>query len=199
GVCNFPGPEACLNNYCSDCIGSQADCPDGKICAQDIADPTKGICISGAPVCGDGTCSNEPYGENCFNCRSPEDGGTQECFNPAIEVCCEDATTGTWYTAPISQGCGIPPTVTSCPDWCVYISNRDGLIYNNGACAQNPTQCARLPGPGTWLRIDEADIDGNSGNLPACDVGGVDNECDGDEFCFAGSIADHCCCIVYGG
>ena len=70
-------------------------------------------------------------------------------------------------------------------------------LYNNGACAQNSQQCEQLPGPGKWLQVDELDIDGNSGTPPSCGVGGVDNECDGDEYCFGGSTADHCCCVKF--
>ena len=196
GVCNYNGtgaPEACLTNYCSDCIGSQADCPvvngTAKICDQNATSPSNGICISGTPVCGDGPCQGEPYLEDCQNCPA-------DCQLIGNEQCCYDATTFSYYRNTV---CGIPPTVTNCPDWCVYIANRDGLVplYNNGACAQNSQQCEQLPGPGKWLQVDELDIDGNSGTPPSCGVGGVDNECDGDEYCFGGSTADHCCCVKF--
>lgn len=193
GVCNYPATEGCGVNeetpaFCSDCIGSQADCADGSICNEDPSNPGTGICVV-TPTCGNGLCEGEPYVENCGD-KCPQD-----CQPGSDEECCYDAVLGIWYRANV---CGIPPTVTSCPDWCVYIANRQGEDYNSGVCAQNEGKCDDFTGTGEWINIDELDIDGDTVGHPACDGAptNFDNECDGDEFCQAGSQANYCCCIL---
>jgi hypothetical protein len=203
GVCNFPGTspneEGCFANFCSDCIGSQADCDVGEVCEEDSNNPGTGVCVQGV-YCGDGTCS--PYVEDCENCNSNNDDGTNECINENTETCCFNAITGGYYTVPMSQGCGIPPSVTSCADWCKYIADREGFDYNSGVCAQIYSKCDTFGDPdGLWVQIDEGDPgnDGDTNDHTDCDGApdhpDADNECDGDEYCFAGAQSNTCCCI----
>ena len=185
GICNYPGDagyrEACLTDYCSDCIDSIADCDPGDVCAEVNGNVT---CVQGPGFCGDGYCYNEPYTEDCNNC-------VEDCAPQIDEICCYDAVIDNYYRAP---ECGIPPTVTSCPDWCVFVNQG----YETGICAQTSNKCDDFtPLGGNWVKIDDYDIDGlgNGGGFTACNIGGEDNECDGDEFCFAGAQANTCCCI----
>jgi len=192
GICNYPGTppneEGCLADYCSDCIGSQADCDDGDVC-EETPGTGLGTCVAGAPVCGDGECQGEPYIENCQNCKL-------DCQEPLGWYCCYDAGIDSWYSA--SQ-CGIPPTVTSCPDWCVYTGNRDGSGYNTGVCALNINKCGGWTG-GAHVEIDEMDVDETGGGDGCGDepFPPGDGECDGDEYCWAGEPANTCCCIILG-
>ena len=189
GVCVYPGDaiykEACLTDYCSDCVGSVADCPSGKVCAQDLSGG--GYCKT-LVACGDGECQGEPYVENCNDCKI-------DCEAISPWQCCFDAVTDSYYR---STNCGVPPTVTSCPDWCVYIGDRIGSDYDTGTCAQTFTKCNDFGTGGAYVEIDELDIDNGGTTSGTCDVQPKppgDGKCDGDEFCVAGDQADTCCCI----
>ncbi len=192
GVCTYPAVggyvENCLTNFCADCIGSQVDCDLGKICKENTVNPGTGICVASAS-CGDDICNGEPYVENCNNCPS-------DCKLAAGELCCFDPVTDSYYRA---FACGIPPTVTSCPDWCVWIGDKNLKDYDTGVCAQNPTKCINDFGiGGEYVEIDEFNIDGDGGVTATCGTQPKppgDGECDGDEYCFAGPQANTCCCV----
>ena len=65
--------------------------------------------------------------------------------------------------------------------------------YTDGTCKQNPQQCSG--GSTNHIEIDEYDLFTNEAIPNLCS--GVDNECDGDEYCGKdGSNADTCCCIL---
>lgn len=219
GVCNFPDvlvggvayKEFCnidnsavpgTKEFCSvaeggDCFGSQVECDSGKVCAKIDGDDTKGQCVTGN-FCGDGRCAY-PVLENCNICPKdclpgydPDNPG-----GPDEWRCCPDPTvSGSYYPEDptLSPPCDIPPTVSNCADWCVFIAFKQGKTFNTGLCAQTASKCDDNDPNGEWVQVDTKDIDGTPGGHPVCGVGGFDNECDGDEFCIAGAQANLCCC-----
>ncbi len=158
GVCIYPGnssySEGCLTIFCTDCIGSQANCDVGEICT------SSGTCIQAAGTCGDNICYLTPYVENCRNCA-------QDCLESSTEKCCDDPILGISYTIPISDNCGIPPSVTDCGDYCVWLSSQ-GFDYENGVCRQSVAQCT---------------------------THGEVYESGGDPYCTGDPVIDTCCCV----
>jgi hypothetical protein len=117
--------EDCI---CSDCYGLQDGCPVNEIC--DISG--SGQCVATTLIsCGDDICTGL-VGDNCNDCPS-------DCPTPQGYSCCPYDPSLQYYVLwPDSQCPVVPPSVSDCGDYCVFIGP-----YNNGWCRQTPTQCTK--------------------------------------------------------
>ncbi|MCK4647834.1 hypothetical protein KAT24_02805, partial [Candidatus Pacearchaeota archaeon] len=188
--------ETCLeydcNTYCEGVI--EPDCT-GLVCGpalngcgnETVCGPCDGTCVDG--VCLVSSCNGEWEGAG-------EDPGV-ECDGTPTPANCVDCICNSGYIPDENGGCEpyIPGSVVNCADWCAYIGNREGGGYTTGICKQTPSKCDDVSG-GAWVNIDEFDVDGlgDTGDHVSCGVSGVDDECDGDEYCTAGAQANTCCC-----
>ena len=125
GVCDYPNSEGCEDDYCSDCLGSQADCDVGEFCAEVDGG---GVC-SASGYCGDGICAY-PFLEDCSNCYL-------DCSVPGL-LCCFDPILSYYYN---DDNCDIPPSVTDCGDYCKWLDYSQAKGYENGVCRQSEAQC----------------------------------------------------------
>ena len=111
---------------CSDCYGLQDGCPVNQICDSGGS----GSCVASTQImCGDNICTGL-VGDNCNDC--PED-----CPTPQGYSCCPFDPSFQYYVLwPDSQCQVVPPSVSNCGDYCIFIGP-----YNNGWCRQNAAQC----------------------------------------------------------
>ena len=136
----------CDDGLDNDCDGStdssDTDCAPVSSCdgTWDFGNEDEGVECDGGTNCqADCTCET--------NYIPDENGGCEPCnYNTecdAGESClcsdCEDKKDGCdegWRCQAGACVEGIPPAVTGCDDYCIYLE-----IYSGGVCRQNPAQC----------------------------------------------------------